>query len=46
VQPGAKTTGELPKASIRDKGSPTDVIAYLFKPVRMGQNSPHHWMHY
>ncbi|ANI62893.1 hypothetical protein PGR6_53200 [Pseudomonas sp. GR 6-02] len=44
MQPGAKTTGELPKASIRDKGSPTDMIAYLFKPVRMGQNSSHHRM--
>jgi hypothetical protein len=40
-QPGEKTTGGLPKASIRDKGSSQGTIADLFKAVRIGQNSPH-----
>jgi len=34
----------LPKASIRDKGSSTGVIAYLSNAARLGQNSPHHWV--
>jgi hypothetical protein len=40
-RPGAKTTGELPKASIRDKGSPDAPISYLFKPARLSQNLAH-----
>jgi uncharacterized protein YecT (DUF1311 family) len=43
-QPGAKTTGELPKASIRDKGSSPGTHGDLFKVVRLGQNSRHHSM--
>jgi len=47
-QPGAKTTGELPKASIRDKGSSPGTNSDLFKAFGLGQNSPHllmlHWM--
>jgi len=41
-QPGAKTTGELPKASIRDKGSTAEASGHLFKGLRMGQNSRHY----
>jgi hypothetical protein len=37
-EPGAKTTRELPKASIRDKGQHDISDGYLFFVLRLSQN--------